>query len=138
MTRNIKWTVGLSDGSNKQSDKGEFKRVKGELSPWQKLLNYIDKKGLKITSLALFIEGKRWNLPSKGNQPKFRAFDEAKSPNSYRFFRKMGVDILNGKKKDVEHYAVAEAQYNNKKLQIWVKDKEPYPSWSIVLNNKKG
>lgn len=132
MTPQVRWSVGLSNGQNYYEGKGDFEIVKGEISPWRKLNKHIDKKGVEITSISLYKGNKRWNLPSAGNQPKFSAFDNAEKPKGYRFFRKVGFDIL-GKDGGEEHFAVIEAQYENYKLQTWVKDKEPYPSWSLII-----
>ena len=129
----ITWAVGLSDGSNAYEGKGQFKRVKGALSPWQRLLTHLDKSGLEITSLSLHADGMRWTLPSKGKNPKFRAFDDAPKPNDYRYFRKMGADGIGGQVHNEEFYVVIEAEYDDHRLQIWVLDKEPYPSWSLVV-----
>ena len=130
----IKWTCSLSDGSTYYEGKGEFKKEEGELSPYQKLLKHIQKEDLKITSLGLYNENnRRWNLPSKGKNPKFQAFDKADKPKNYRFFRKVGVDILNGKAQDEEKYSVIEAEYDNYKLQVWVKNSKPHESWVLVV-----
>jgi len=125
----IKWSVGLSDGSNYHEDK---ELTNEGLSAWQKLLKHINNKKLIITSLSLCMQERRWNLPSAGNNPKFKDFDQDK-PTGYRCFRKVGMDILNGIPENKTEYVVIEAEYPKYKLQTWVLDKEPFPSWSSVI-----
>ncbi len=133
-THNIKWTVSLSNGETLYEGKGDFKEVEGEDSPYRKLLKHLDKKDLKITSLGLYNDNNsRWNLPSAGKNPKFKAFDDAEKPKDYRFFRKIGADILSGVPKNEEVFAVIEAQFENYKLQLWVRDDSPHESWVLVL-----
>jgi len=134
METQIKWTASLSNGETVYENKGDYKIIKGELSPWQRLLKYLDKQGVRITSLSLYTDnGKRWNLPSAGKNPKFKVFCDAEQPIGYKFFRKMGADIIGGEIIKEEIFAVAEADYKNKKLQIWVSEKNPDVCWSVVI-----
>ncbi|RKZ11024.1 hypothetical protein DRQ25_00765, partial [Candidatus Fermentibacteria bacterium] len=115
-------------------EKGEYTTIAGELSPWQRLLKHIQENNLTITSLSLCTkEGRRFHLPSAGNNPRFKAFVEAEKPASYKMFRQIGVDIMNGKAGSQELYTVIEAFYNeNFGLQIWVCEKTGH-SWSLIL-----
>ena len=134
-TPNVKWSVSLSDGQTIFEEKGEYKSIEGEPSPWQKLQKLIQESGLTITSFCLYTDdGKRWNLPSAGRNPKFRVFDVAEKPKSYRAMRIMGADILGGQYENEDHYAIAEALYEGgKKLQIWVSEANPENSWSVIV-----
>ena len=135
-TQNVKWIASLSNGETIHEGKNEYEFKENELSPWQRLLKHIDKKKLMITSLALYTDkGQRWNLPSAGNNPRFKIFLETEKPIGYKFFRKVGADVFSGTITKQDDFAVIEAVYPNYKLQIWVKDIYPYPSWSLV--NKK-
>jgi hypothetical protein len=128
-----KWFASLSDGSTVYEEKGDFKTIKGELSPWQRLLKHLD-NGIKITSISLYTDdGKRFNLPSAGKNPKFKEFAEAPKPTSYNFFRKAGADIMNGKAESYEVYAVIEAIYPDKKLQLWVSESNSNNSWAVIV-----
>ena len=130
MTHNIFFTASLSDGSNIYEGKGDYKRIEGELSPWLKLKKHLDKEGLEITSLSLYTDdGRRWNLPSAGKNPKFREMEKIGEPTQFKFRRKLKRELNSGNEK---RYAVIEAQYQDYKVQVWVRDVEPYPSWSIV------
>lgn len=130
--KTIKWFVSLSDGQTIYEEKGDYKTIEGELSPWQRLQKHLDNK--RITSLSLYTDdGKRFNLPSAGRNPKFKVFAEAEMPQGYNFFRCAGADIKNGKAQEYEVYAVAEAIYPNKKLQIWVSESNPDNSWTVVV-----
>ena len=129
MTHSIKWQVGLSDGKNYIEGGEHFEIIAGELSPWLKLQEYIKNNDLTITSMSL-IGGKRvFNLPSKGNRPKFRAFANLEKPISYNFFRMVGGDSRGNR----DLFAVAEAIYSNYKLQIWVDEYNPESSWVLVI-----
>ena len=131
----IKWVASLSNGETLYEGKGDYKKVSGELSPWQKLKQHLDNENLRITSLALYSDdGRRFNLPSTGTNPKFRAFSQAEKPESYRFFRQVGVDVKNGQKENEEHFAVIQAEYaDGKKLQVWVRDHKPHESWVLIV-----
>jgi hypothetical protein len=125
----IKWSVSLSDGQTIYEGKGDYEEVKGELSPWQKLMKHLEKQGLEITSLSLYNGPMRWNLPSAGRNPKFKRFEEAEKPLSYNFFRIAGTDTDGGNR---DFFTVIEAIYKDKKLQVWVND-ETHISWSVIL-----
>jgi hypothetical protein len=134
----VKWQVGLSNGETFYEDKGIFIEVKDELSPWNKLLEYISHKNLTITSLSLYTDsGQHFNLPSKGKNPKFREFDRLEKPTGFRVFRKIGQEMVYGEKKMVmsDWFTVAEAQYEKCKLQIWVDEQNPkncYTLWQTM------
>lgn len=133
-TQNVKWSCSLSNGETVYEGKGNFKRIPGELSPYLKLKRYIKEQELEITSFSLYTDdNKRWNLPSKGSNPKFKAFDDSDRPKRYKFFRKVGADVISGVMENKEVYSIIEAEFENYKLQIWVSEKEPHPSWSLII-----
>lgn len=132
----VHWLVGLSNGENHKEGKGHFQIIPEELSPWQRLLCYCAERKLTITSISLGTDdGRRWNLPSAGKNPKFKAFADAPKPAAYNMFRKVGFDVLkNGERSgDEDRYAVIEARYEDgMALQVWVDD-ETLASWSMVV-----
>ena len=130
MQTQVKWVASLSDGTRAYEGKNEYEEIEGELSPWQRLLKYIDKNGLKITSIGLYCGEQRWNLPSAGKNPKFRAFDVAEQPVSYRFYRRVGFNVLSGKREE-EMFNVIEANYLDRILQTWV-SQDGKSSWSLI------
>ena len=133
MKTNVKWFASLSDGQTIFEDKGDYKIIKGELSPWQRLLKHLE-TGVKITSLSLYTDdGRRFNLPSLGKNPNFKVFQEAEMPESYNFFRKAGADILGGKAQKYEIFVVAEAIYKNNKLQFWVSEDNNNNAWTVLI-----
>ncbi len=135
-TEKPKWAVGLSNGLNFYEGKGDYAIIRGELSPWQKLKAYLkDNPNIRITSMSLYTdEGKRFNLPSAGKNPKFKIFCDAEQPKEYNFFRKAGMDsAVGGKQESQETFSVIEAIYENKKLQIWVNNENPNNSWSVMI-----
>lgn len=123
------WKIGLSNGENFLEGNIPFQIIVGEKSPWLKLQDYIKEKGLKITSLCLVYQDRTFNLPSAGNNPKFRAFSEIEKPLSYNFFRMLGSD-LNGTQNDL--YSVIEAVYSDKKLQLWLNERNPNSCWVLI------
>ena len=129
----VKWQVGLSNGENFKEDKGQFETSPGALSPWQRLLAYLEEHQVTITSLSLCTDdGRRWNLPSAGKNPKFKAFADAPQPVGYRFYRKLGGDVMNGAIQQPERYAVVEATYEDgHTMQLWVDD-ATQASWCIL------
>lgn len=137
MAYRVCWRVGLSDGTNATEGKEQFEVREGELSPWRRLLAVCEERGVTITSLALVADGGKtvWSVPSAGKAPKFRAFAEAEKPVSYRFFRKMGADVI-GEGEDAhldraETYAVIEAGYaSGARLQLWV-DEHTLSAWCL-------
>ena len=132
-----KWVVSLNNGATYYEDKGDYAVIAGELSPWQRLVAFLrENPEIKITSLSLYTDsGKRFNLPSAGKNPKFKAFGDAKPPAGYKFFRKAGLDMgSDGKPVKTETYGVIEAQYEDgKRLQVWVSDENVDNSWCLLI-----
>lgn len=131
----VLFTASLSNGETIHEEKGNFQTITGELSPWQRLLAFCASQKATITSLALYTaDGKRWNIPSAGKTPKFKAFADCEKPISYRFFRKIGADMrADGTIENTDHFNVIEATYTDgKKIQVWVDD-EGENSWTLLL-----
>lgn len=129
--KKISWKVGLSNGFNFTEGKGEtFKEVPGELSPWLKLQEYLKKENAHITSMCLVTEDNRtFNLPSAGNNPKFRMFQELDKPTEFKFFRAFASDSNGG---NPDYFAVIQATYPNYKLELWVDETNPKNCWVLV------
>jgi hypothetical protein len=135
MEQKVKWTVSLNNGETLYENKGLFTNVLGELSAWNKLQNYINENNLTITSLSLMTDaGQRWNLPSMGKNPKFKAFDTAVKPYKYVLERKVGVDWDD--KDNLDTFTTISAylkiEGNDYKQTIWVQDNNPQVTWVIV------
>lgn len=135
MDYKVKWTVSLNNGETHYEGKGLFLEVAGELSAWNKLQNYLSENNLTITSLALYTdEGRRWNLPSSGKNPKFRAFDMAEKPFKYTMERKVGLDWDDKQNSDI--YTTINSWFDIEgsiyKFTIWVDDRNPNNTWSVV------
>ena len=143
LNNRVKWQVSLSNGETLYEDKGNFVRVAGEKSPWQKLISYMAFKEVYITSLSLYTDdGQRFNLPSAGNNPKFSMFDLIDKPLDYSFCHKLLQDhdvVYEGDKASitgtqiVAEYTVIEAIYKEYRLQVWVSDNDPRISWAVVV-----
>jgi hypothetical protein len=137
----VKWFAGLNNGENFYEGKGKFAEIKGESSPWNKFLIYLAENNLEITSLGLYTDdGKRFNLPSSGSNPKFKEFRNAEKPNYYQAFRKLATDVgAFGKEKievkgNEELFTVAEAVYDKHLLQIWVSESNPDNCWNLIID----
>jgi hypothetical protein len=130
----VLWTVSLSNGETLYEDKGNFQTIEGALSPWRRLLAYMEEKSLTITSLSLYTsDGRRWNIPSMGKNPKFHVFAAAPKPSGYRFFRKFGQDQTGGNAGVEDHFTCIEAVYEGgTKMQVWV-DESSLTSWAFIV-----
>lgn len=129
------WMASLSNGETIHEEKGNYKRTPGEPSPWVRLLSYIAANNLTITSLAIYTEcGRRFNLPSLGHNPRFRAFSEAQKPVEFNFERNLGQDVIGDTKSGApDLYAVISARYEDgSTLQMWVDDKS-LSVWTLIL-----
>lgn len=124
MTR---WKVGLSNGQTVTEDVSK----KGELSPWLTLQKYLTDNNLTITSLSLIHGSRTFNLPSLGNNPKFRSFYTDKKPVAYDFGRVIGVS-----KKENDLFARIQAIYKDCILELWVDEKRPENCWVNFVINK--
>jgi hypothetical protein len=132
-THKVHWIAGLSNGETAHEGKGNFQIIEGELSPWQRLLRHIETNSLRITSLSLGTDdGRRWNLPSAGKNPKFHAFATAPRPTAYRMFRSAAMDVMDGSGEWGDLYTCAEAEYENgTKMQVWVAE-DTLAAWSVL------
>ena len=134
MEHNVKWQVSLNNGETLYEGKGNFVEVEGELSAWNKMIQYITENNLEITSLSLYTNsGQRWNLPSKGGNPKFRAFDMAQKPFKLQLERVQGMDWDDQNNPDI--YTTINAFYDYEgviyKLSIWVDEKNTNNTWTL-------
>jgi hypothetical protein len=134
MEHNVKWQVSLNNGETLYEGKGNFVEIEGELSPWNKMIQYITENNLEITSLSLYTNsGQRWNLPSKGGNPKFRAFDIAQKPFKLQLERVQGMDWDDQNNPDI--YTTINAFYDYEgviyKLSIWVDEKNTNNTWTL-------
>lgn len=125
----------LSNGETIHEEKGNYKRTPGDPSPWVRLLSYIAANNLTITSLAIYTEcGRRFNLPSLGHNPRFRAFADAQKPVSFNFFRQHGQDVIGNTHTGApDVYSVIQASYpDGSTLQMWVDDKS-LSIWTLIV-----
>jgi hypothetical protein len=127
----LAWKVGLSNGETFIEGNEPFEIIPGETSPWLRLLSYIKKENLSITSLSL-TDGKRnFNLPSAGKDPKFSAFANAEKPLGYNYWRPVGGDIKPGAK--VDKFFMIEAYYMYFTVQLWVDAHSTSNTWVVVV-----
>jgi hypothetical protein len=138
-TKNALWLASLSNGQTFAEGKGDYVEIKGELSPWQRLRRYIVDKRVEITSLSLYTrDGRSFNLPSSGRNPKFRPFDVAQKPIDFILSRYFGrdLDVVDNKIVGLspsDHFTVIEAIYPDYKLQLWVDENNTRNCWTLVV-----
>lgn len=137
-SHNVKWQVSLSNGETFFEGKGDYQDIPDQKSPWQRLQAYLTEKDVTITSLSLYTDdGRTFNMPSAGKNPKFKEFAETEAPIKYEMFRKLGRDIVFGgtsktSDKVDDLFTVAVAHYPNKQLQLWVDENNPRNCWALV------
>ena len=134
-THRVFWRVSLSNGETFHENKRPFRRIAGELSPWERLKIHMEREGAHITSLSLYAnDGKTWNMPSAGGNPHFAAFASAPKPDAFNFFRRAGQSFNVDLALTQQHvFAVAEATIGTGKVQVWVNDKHPENCWVLVV-----
>lgn len=136
---NVCWQVSLSNGETLFEEKGDYKWLPDVVSPWSRLMDYIVINGLEITSLALYTrDGKTYNLPSLGKNPKFQEFNKAQKPIDYQVSRKVSremkfVDNVVQNTETVSLYTVASAFFNGYELQLWVDENNTKNCWVVTL-----
>lgn len=74
-----RWVASLSDGQTVTEGKGLATEVEGELSPWNKLQQYLKYTGLHITGMMIIYDGQRVVLPSGAKE--------------YRQYRKVAAEV---------------------------------------------
>ncbi|MFA5768358.1 MAG: hypothetical protein WC871_02320 [Bacteroidales bacterium] len=138
LAHRVKWQVSLANGDTFFEGKGPFVEVKGELSPWQKLLEYQAQQKTHITSLSLYTDdGRTYNLPSSGKNPKFREFDNLKKPLDFEVCRKITREMApDGTNKNLGWFTVAIADYGDHELQIWVDEQHTQNMWVLMVEKK--
>lgn len=122
--------------------KGAFAEVANQLSPWQNLMRHIDDEGVTITSLSLFTDaGQTFNLPAAGRNPKFRIFEAGEVPIDYNAFHALAHEAGRNKttgemERSTDFFAVAEAIYSDRRLQVWVDERNPRNCWSVIVPSR--
>lgn len=139
LKHNVKWQVSLNNGKTFFEGKGLFIEIENEPSPWQRLQKYINDRKVYITSLSLYTDdGRTFNLPSAGKNPRFREFNSDEKPLDFRAFRKYGESI-DPKTREItgaDLYTVAESIYSTYRLQLWVDEKDTRNCWVLSLPNE--
>jgi len=68
MKKKVRWVVSLSNGETIYEERGNYRKIEGELSPWQRLQAYITDNELEITSIVLTYQVKLGNeVPRSGS-----------------------------------------------------------------------
>ena len=133
----VKWQVSLTNGETLFEGKGDFKEIRGQSSPWQRLTKYIIENSLDITSLSLYTDdGRTFNLPSKGKNPKFREFSLMDKPLDFNFAHKLARNIMkDGTSIESGWFTFIEAIYPTYRLQLWVDENDTRNCWVLSLPN---
>lgn len=140
LNHKVKFKVSLSNGQTFYEGREPFNEILNEKSPWQRLIKYTVDNKCVITSLSLYTDdGRTFNLPSLGKNPKFREFaNKVDKPIDFNVSRKMAreADVVNEKVGNVvinEWYTIAEAIYSSYSLQLWVDEQDPRNCWVLVV-----
>lgn len=139
LNHNVLFQVSLSNGETFFEGKGNYQDLPGLPSPWQRLIRYTAENKLLITSLSLYTkDGRTFNLPSSGRDPKFRPFALADKPIDFNVCRYMARehDIVDNKVQNTEvseWFTVAEAIYPDYKLQLWVDERNTKNAWTLLV-----
>lgn len=132
MGSKIQWIVGLSNGETLIENEGVVSYIAGELSPWHKLQKYIKENELAITSLSLVsktsVGNRHYNLPNSSQ--KFGGM----VPVSYNCCTYVDTDFLSNKLYGL--YKVAEAIYEDFKVQLYVSELDADKSWINIVGGK--
>jgi hypothetical protein len=133
-----KWLASLSDGTLAIEGVEPFADVAGELSPWQKLLAYLEPHTVYITGMRVqvFKDGeatRTYNLPSFNKTPegnhqkwtKLRPFD----PHYYTYRR--WVTCSSTTEKD-HHQIEVRAHYVGYSVSLFVDEDEGNECWVVV------
>lgn len=131
----VKWQVSLANGQTFFEGKGAFIEVPGELSPWQKLMRYQADNKTHITSLSLYTDdGRTFNLPSAGKNPKFSEFETLPKPIDYEVCRHLSrdLDMTGAVISTAGWFTVAIAEYATHELQLWVDEQNTQNMWCLV------
>lgn len=140
----IRWLASLSDGSTAIEGEPPFHSVRGELSPWGKLLKHIEESGHKITGMRVQIE--RDGLPTMTiNLPSLRTDGRSGRHERYthitprlpiRFEQGRRIEGTVGGAVDWSHLFIA-AVYEDYEVIIFVDEKDGNEAW-IVVNERVG
>lgn len=146
MIEQVRFQVSLSNGETLQEGVGILEEVAGELSPWNKLLQYQRLINAEIVSLCLITkDGRTFNLPSAGKNPSFKPFRVAEKPISYKVQRAVGSEHKFSGKSDQEvpqssltdFYTIAVAVYTEYEMQLWVSEINTFNCWTVLVNKKE-
>jgi hypothetical protein len=135
----VLFKVSLSNGETLFEDKGILSFIPGELSPWRKLEKYVIEKGVEITSLSLITpDGRTFNLPSAGRDPKFAPFRDLEKPLDYDYHHALAREheVVDNKiigTAASDWFTYIEAIYPDYRLQVWVDENNTRNSWVLVI-----
>lgn len=146
-TPQVKFIASLSNGETVVEGKADFKYIDGNHTPWIRLVRYATENKLDITSLSLFTpDGRTFTLPSRGKNPKFKAFDDADKPLDYQIDRKLGREqkgvrmpnggVELGKVEIKGHFTVGVAYFADHKVEVWVDEEDTRNSWYLTSKLK--
>jgi hypothetical protein len=128
-----RWFASLSNGENAVEGIDKFAEIKGELSPWQKLLAYIKENNLTITGMQIRIEGRIYTLPS--TNPKFGG----EIPLSYKFGRKVAADMMSDNMGNIqlaEMHIFITAVYKDFECTLWVDEMNRKNCWVSIIKTQ--
>lgn len=143
-----RWLASLSNGETAIEGKERFAEIASEQSPWQKLLHYIGKNKLSITSLRIQVEkdGKTVNtfhLPTKSGGYRFSHLSSLK-PIQFNYHRRLVQDVtaeqlasgridINTDAVSTEKFIEIDAIYDSVVMRILVDENTGTNSWVQLI-----
>lgn len=119
----------LSDGSTAVEESGEWVTRYGERKPWVRLIQFVAKNGLHLTSLRLNIDGRTIHLPRE----KFDRFSlEGMTPNFYSLNYHLEVDDINAGGGKQTHFVDLAAHFDDFSVHYIQDISQGSNSWIVV------
>ena len=133
-----KWLAALSDGTTAVEGIAPFADIQDELSPWNKLLTYLEVNNLHITGMRIQVSKpgeatRTYNLPSFNKTPKGNHEKWAKlfprDPSGYRYGRWLTCSSTT---EEDRHQIEIRAEYADFAVSLFVDEDEGNESWVVV------
>lgn len=139
MVEVVRWLASLSNGETLVEGKGLLEEIKGEPSPWAKLIAYINANNLHITGLRVQVKKdseptKTYNLPSfnitkSGTHEKWNTVNPI-TPNSYDHYRWVTKAITDSS--PTQRHIEIRAIYDDFFVSLFVDELEGNECWTVV------
>jgi hypothetical protein len=132
----IRWVAGLSNGETAVEGKGQFVKTAQDLSPWRRLLRYIEQNNLEIISLRIVCGDQSFMVPSM--KTSYRFYDGLLPSRLFHFHRKI-YDLGRQGQSSRTDYICIRAEYDDLDVgvNLYVDIDDTDKCW-VALDNKIG